>query len=121
MNAIELLPALKIDLGISADVYNPRLISRIETAMQRIEREGCTLTDSESDRDLVLMYAAWLWRERVSGAEMPRMLARQTGREGEALADWIRRFCKRKWNSDFSREMSRSCNEMIRAWRKEKE
>ena len=54
-------------------------------------------------------------------AAMPRMLSQQTGREGEDLADWIRRFCKRKWNSEFSREMSRSCSAMIRAWREEKE
>ena len=59
--------------------------------------------------------------DREKAAAMPRMLSQQTGREGEALADWVRRFCKRKWNSDFSREMSRSCNAMIRAWREEKE
>lgn len=54
-------------------------------------------------------------------AEMSRMLAQQTGRDEEALADWVRRFCKRKWNSDFSREMSRSCTEMVRHWCGEKE
>ena len=54
-------------------------------------------------------------------AQMPRMLAEQTGRKGEALADWIRRFCKRKWNSEFSQEMSRSCAEMVRFWKEEKE
>ena len=74
MTAQELLPALKIDLGISAEAFDGRLLSRITTAMERIEAEGCTLTDSESDRDLVLMYAAWLWRERVTGSEMPRMV-----------------------------------------------
>ena len=74
MNAQILLPALKTDLGISSTAFDDRLISRIETAIQRIEREGCRLTDSESDRDLVLMYAAWLWRERVTGEGMPRML-----------------------------------------------
>ena len=49
------------------------------------------------------------------------MLSRQQGKEGDDLADWIVRFCNRKWNSDFSVEMSRSCNAMIRAWREEKE
>ncbi|MBR2310126.1 MAG: nitroreductase family protein [Oscillospiraceae bacterium] len=49
-------------------------------------------------------------------AQMERMLSAQQGKEGEELADWIRRFCKRKWNSDFSREMSRSCTEMVSAW-----
>ena len=49
-------------------------------------------------------------------ADMPRMLSGQTGRTGDELADWIRRFCKRKWNSDFSREMSRSCRRMAEDW-----
>jgi len=59
--------------------------------------------------------------DREKAAAMPRMLSQQTGREGGALADWVRRFCKRKWNSDFSREMSRSCAEMLRQWQEEKE
>lgn len=70
----QMLPALKLDLGISSERFDERLVSRIQTAMERITREGCTLHDTESDRDLVLMYAAYLWRERVTGAEMPRML-----------------------------------------------
>lgn len=49
-------------------------------------------------------------------AQMAGMLAEQTGKTGEELADYIRRFCKRKWNSEFSREMSRSCAEMVRNW-----
>ncbi len=49
-------------------------------------------------------------------ADMERMLEGQTGHSGEALADWIRRFCKRKWNSDFSREMTRSCAAMTEDW-----
>ena len=49
-------------------------------------------------------------------AQMSRMLAFQQGKEGEELADYIRRFCKRKWNSDFSVEMSRSCNAMVQNW-----
>ena len=47
---------------------------------------------------------------------MSEMLAVQQGKEGEDLADWVRRFCKRKWNSEFSQEMSRSCTEMVRHW-----
>ena len=49
-------------------------------------------------------------------AGMSRMLAAQQQKEGEELADYIRRFCKRKWNSEFSKEMSRSCNAMVRSW-----
>ena len=49
-------------------------------------------------------------------AAMEQMLSAQQGKEGEELSDWIRRFCKRKWNSEFSREMSRSCTEMVKFW-----
>ena len=48
--------------------------------------------------------------------EMTEMLAIQQGKTGEELADYIRRFCKRKWNSEFSVEMSRSCTEMVKDW-----
>jgi len=54
-------------------------------------------------------------------AAMPVMLSRRNGKEGEAFTDWLRRFCDFKWNSEFSREMSRSCGEMIRHWCSEKE
>ena len=52
-------------------------------------------------------------------AQMEQMLSLQQGKEGDELADYIRRFCKRKWNSEFSQEMSRSCEEMVKAWCKE--
>ena len=47
---------------------------------------------------------------------MDEMLATQQGRSGDDLADWIVRFCNRKWNSEFSREMSRSCTEIVKSW-----
>lgn len=74
MDAAILLLELKKDLGISSDTFDARLLSRIRTAQERIAAEGATLTDSESDQDLVLMYAAYLWRSRVTGEGMPRML-----------------------------------------------
>ena len=49
-------------------------------------------------------------------ADMDRMLSAQQNKEGEELSDYIRRFCDRKWNSDFSQEMSRSCTEMVKDW-----
>ena len=52
-------------------------------------------------------------------ARMTTMLSRQQKLEGEALTDYIRRFCKRKWNSEFSVEMSRSCAAMVEDWCKE--
>ena len=48
--------------------------------------------------------------------EMETMIAIQQNKSGEELADYIRRFCKRKWNSEFSKEMSRSCVQMVRSW-----
>ena len=48
--------------------------------------------------------------------EMLHMLSRREGKDGEELTGWLERFCKRKWNSEFSREMSRSCTEMVRDW-----
>ena len=74
MDAAILLQDLKTDLGISSDAFDVRLQSRIITARDRIQAEGATLTDSESDRDLVVMYAAYLWRSRVTGEKMPDML-----------------------------------------------
>ena len=50
---------------------------------------------------------------------MDAMLSGQNGKEGEELTDYIVRFCNRKWNSEFSREMSRSCTEMVKDWTKE--
>ena len=51
-------------------------------------------------------------------AEMSRMLSQQQGKEGEEFTDWLNRFCNRKWNSEFSQEMSRSCTEMVKDWLK---
>ena len=46
---------------------------------------------------------------------MEDMLSYHTGGlSGEELHSWIGRFCKRKWNSEFSKEMSRSCREIIK-------
>jgi len=47
-------------------------------------------------------------------AKMPEMLQKRQSLDGEAFASWMDKFCKRKWNSDFSIEMSRSCNEIIK-------
>lgn len=74
MNEEALLIALRTDLGISSTAFNERLLSRIRTAQQRIGEEGVKLQNTEADRDLVVMYAGWLWRSRVTGEGMPRML-----------------------------------------------
>lgn len=72
--AESLLSPLKTDLGITTDYYNNRLLFRLNTAMDRITAAGVTLENTNGDQDLVLMYAAWLWRSRVSGEGMGRML-----------------------------------------------
>lgn len=69
-----LLKALKVDLGITTHAFDDRLLDRLAQARELITTEGAVLTDSQGDRELVVMYAAYLWRERASGADMPRML-----------------------------------------------
>ncbi len=73
-NAAELLTALKIDLGITATVYDTRLAAYLEAAQAQMTREGITLQSSVDDDTLTIMYAAWMWRRRDSGEGMPRML-----------------------------------------------
>lgn len=74
MDVSTLLPMLKIDLGITATVYDERLKAYLNNAIAEIGREGITLDTSVSDQQLVIMYAAWTWRKRDSGEGMPRML-----------------------------------------------
>lgn len=75
MNDSTMLGMLKVDLGISTDVYDTRLAQYLTTAENAIITEGVTI-DREDIRDctLVIMYAAWLWRKRDSGEGMPRMI-----------------------------------------------
>ena len=60
MNTELMLAALKVDLGIRSEAYDERLAAR--------------LTEAVRDRELVIMYAGWLWRNRIDGSPMPRML-----------------------------------------------
>ena len=54
---------------------------------------------------------------RPAGAEGFRaMLERRQGLSGEDMDRWLLAFTKRKWNCDFSREMSRSVRQMIDEW-----
>ena len=75
MNDTEILISLKIDLGISTEAYDERLSQYIVSAKKNIGIEGITLdADDIHDCNLVIQYAAWLWRKRISGEGMPRML-----------------------------------------------
>lgn len=74
MTAEALLEPLKLDLGITSTAFDGRLTDQLNTAMQEIAAEGATLQDTARDRNLVLMYAAWRWRSRVTQAPMGLML-----------------------------------------------
>jgi hypothetical protein len=69
-----MLTAVKVDLGITTDAYDDRLRSYLEFASKAIETEGITVADNIEDGNLVVMYAAWLWRKRAENVPMPRML-----------------------------------------------
>ena len=69
-----LLTALKTDLGIRSEAFDDRLLDRLCEAQTDLTAQGIVLEDTTADRNLVIMYAAWLWRDRVTGAPMPRML-----------------------------------------------
>ena len=47
---------------------------------------------------------------------MEQMLAEREGLTCEELRAWIERFCRRKWNCDFSAEMTRSAREIIKSF-----
>ena len=52
----------------------------------------------------------------TTAQEMAARLMRREGMDGEAFDRWLLAFAKRKWNCDFSREMTRSAAQMIREW-----
>jgi len=60
------------------------------------------------------------YKKEQGAEEMIRMLKRRQNLDDEAFDRWILAFTKRKWNCDFSREMSRSAAQMIREWREGK-
>lgn len=73
----ELLAMLKANLTIiSANTLQDNyLLQLIGAAKQMITREGITLSSTIEDGNLVVMYAAYLYRKRADDAPvMPRML-----------------------------------------------
>ena len=70
-----MLTALKVDLGITTTAYDQRLSQFLMSARAAIEIEGIKIVEqSISDCNLIVMYAAWLWRKRDTGEGMPRNL-----------------------------------------------
>ena len=75
MTDADLLTALKTDLGITGTGYDARLEQVIASAKAAIAREGAVLDLANfEDCQIVIMYAAWLWRRRDTMEGMPRML-----------------------------------------------
>ena len=74
----QLLIMLKIDLGITTPAYDTRLAQYIRSAQAAMTREGINVdVTAPEDSQLVVMYAAWMWRRRDSMEGMPRMLRYQ--------------------------------------------
>ena len=70
-----MLQMLKTDLGITASAYDERLGQYLDAAQKRIAEEGVTLdTNDIGDMQIIVMYAAWMWRRRDTMEGMPRML-----------------------------------------------
>ena len=78
-----MLAMLKTDLGISTSTaYNTRLEQLLTVAQSAIIEEGASTLDASDplDMQLIVMYAAWLWRRRDSMDGMPRSLRYQLNR-----------------------------------------
>lgn len=71
-----LLAMLKIDLGLTVDAYDARLEQVLASATSAILKAGAATLDVSDplDAQLVVMYAAWLWRGRDEMPAMPRSL-----------------------------------------------
>ncbi len=78
MTQEDLLTLLQADLNILQPdaTRTAQLTQLINAALQLISREGVTLQApfSAEDGQLVVMYAAYLFRKRATAEPMPRML-----------------------------------------------
>lgn len=72
-----MLKMLKYNLEIIPEntSYDDYLSMLISSAQQMIAREGITLAETVEDGNLIIMYAAYLYRKRAEeNPVMPRML-----------------------------------------------
>ena len=75
MSDSERLELLKADLQNPPAAKDSYLTHLLGVAEERIAGEGIRLTDSVSDENLRIMYAAYLYRKRAApDTAMPRML-----------------------------------------------
>ena len=75
----QLLTMLKIDIGFTssgATKIDTRLTQLLQAAEKYIIAEGATTLNKNNidDAQLIVMYAAWLWRRRDTQDDMPRMI-----------------------------------------------
>lgn len=52
--------------------------------------------------------------QRRDGKQLRKMFEKETVEKGKTFEQWIQAFCNRKYNSDFSKEMSRSVREYLK-------
>ena len=72
-----MLAMLKTDLGISTTTaYDARLGQLLTVAQAEIIKAGASTLDASVplDQELIVMYAAWLWRKRDTMEGMPKAL-----------------------------------------------
>ena len=70
-----MLALVKVSLQITTTAMDSYLSQLIDSAMDAIKDEGISLDLTRAvDRQLVIMYVNWLYLDRLSGDEMPRML-----------------------------------------------
>lgn len=77
MTTTEILTMLKANLEIlpANTLWDAYLTNLITASQQMIVREGIVLGETIEDANLVVMYAAYLYRKRVNdNSPMPRML-----------------------------------------------
>lgn len=71
------LTMLQVDLGHlnPPETVQGYLVQLLAAAQQELERKGVILNSADpADVHLHVMYAAWLYRKRATGAAMPDML-----------------------------------------------
>ncbi|MGN0466013.1 MAG: nitroreductase family protein [Lachnospiraceae bacterium] len=56
---------------------------------------------------------------RRDGEQLRKMFEKETIEKGKTFEEWTRGFCKRKYNSEFSKEMSRSVREYLKNYQGE--
>lgn len=70
-----LLDTLKMNLSLTTTAYDDYLIELIKASRQMIAREGIEIRCTAEDAQLIVMYAAYLFRKRAEDNPiMPRML-----------------------------------------------